>query len=392
MEIIIYLQRKCYESHQKIFSMEKGLKIEKFKEYKPVRVSQELYEVGKVRFKMGIYGYRLLYALAQSLDYNQKDLFPEYGFDIQVIFKYLNINNNGRRYEILNEALNDIGENILNIKTYKKNGAIRWQGMAWITKYDFATDEKLLNIQVNEAVKPFLLNLKQYALIRPKDYLNLSTEYQNWFYPYLKNVSKVGKWRVSIEDLKQALFLENTDSYDPKKNKNATENFLKWVIGIQISQKAKLENQTATKAKRKPKLIEWDYTKDKAGNSTGTLYGITQVTDINVTASVEKTGRTYTHIIFFLSEKSKRKLTTNVDVETDLGKVQQKQKRTSNLCKVGDMFKPEDMPEVVPIARVQYYTAEQVKAHAKDLNMTIAVFLDKMRLKKMDDGRYYKEY
>lgn len=367
-------------------------RIDRFKEYKPVRVSQELYEVGKVRFKMGVYGYRLLYALAQSLNYNQKDLFPEYGFDIQAIFKYLNIDSNGRRYEILNEALNDIGENILNIKTYKKNGAVRWQGMAWITKFDFATDEKLLNIQVNEAVKPFLLNLKQYALIRPKDYLNLSTEYQNWFYPYLKNVAKLGRWRVSIEDLKQALFLENTDSYNPNKNKNAIPYFLDRVIGIQISQKAKLENQTATKAKRKPKLIEWDYTKDKSGNPTGTLYGITQGTDINVTASVEKTGRSYTHITFLLSEKSKRKLTTNIDVDEDLGKAQQKKKRTNRVCKVGNIFKPEDMSEVVPIARIQYYTAEQVKAHAKELNMTVSVFLDKMRLKPMDDGRYYKEY
>lgn len=373
--------------------MEKNkTKIDTFKDLKPIRVSQELYEVGKVRFKMGVYGYRLLYALAQSLDYNQKDLFPEYGFDLQVIFKYLNINNNGRRYEILNEALKDIGENILNIKTYKKSGGIRWQGMAWITKYDFATDEKLLNIQINESVKPFLLNLKQYALIRPKDYLNLSTEYQNWFYPYLKNVAKLGKWRVAIEDLKQALFLENTDSYNPKKNKNAIPYFLDRVIGIQISQKAKLENQTATKAKRKPKLIEWDYTKDKEGNNTGTLFGITSGTDINVTASVEKTGRSYTHIVFLLSEKSRKQIAMNVDVETDLGKVQQRGKRTNKISKIGDMFKPENKPEIVPTARVQYYTAEQVKAHAKDLNMTIAVFIDRMRLKPLDDGRYYKEY
>lgn len=365
-------------------------KTEKFKDYKPVRVSQELYEVGKVRFKMGVYGYRLLYAIAQSLDYNQKDLFPEYGFDIQAIFKYLKIENSGQKYDILNTALKDIGENILNIKTYKKNGAIRWDGMAWITSYSFATDEKLLSIQVNEKVKPFLLNLKQYALIRPKDYLNLTTEYQNWFYPYLKNVVKIGKWRVSIEDLKNALFLDKTDSYNPQKTKNANEFFLNRVIGITISQKAKIENQTATKAKRKPKPIEWDYVKDKDGKSTGTLYGITSGTDINVTASVEKTGRSYTHIVFFLSEKRKQAL--NVDVETDLGTVQQKGKRTNKVSKIGDIFTPDNMPETVPTARVQYYSAEQIKEHAKNMDMTISVFIDRMRLKPMSDGRYYKEY
>lgn len=50
--------------------------------------------------------------------------------------------------------------------------------MAWVTKYNLATDEKLLNIRINDDAKPFLLNLKRYALIRLKDYLNLSTEYQ----------------------------------------------------------------------------------------------------------------------------------------------------------------------------------------------------------------------
>lgn len=370
----------------------KNKKTDTFKDYKPVRVSQELYEVGKVRFKMGVYGYRLLYAIAQSLDYNQKDLFPEYGFDIQAIFKYLKIENSGQKYDILNSALRDIGENILNIKTYKKNGAIRWDGMAWITKYSFATDEKLLNIRVNDDVKPFLLNLKRYALIRPKDYLNLTTEYQNWFYPYLKNAVKLGKWRVSIEDLKQGLFLENTDSYNPQKTKNANEFFLSRVVGIQISQKAKIENQTATKVKRKPKPIEWDYTKDKQGNFTGTLYGITSGTDINVTASVEKTGRSYTHIVFFLSEKKRQVLNVDVDVETDLGKAQQKGKRTNKVSKIGDMFKPENMPETIPTARVQYYTAEQVRENAKIMGMTQAVFIDRMRLKPLGDGRFYKEY
>lgn len=364
--------------------------IKDFRDYKPVRVSQELYEVGKVRFKMGVFGYRLLYAIAQSMDYNQKDLFPEYGFDIQAIFKYLKIENSGQKYDILNTALRDISENILNIKTYKKNGAIRWDGMAWITSYSFATDENLLNIQVNEKVKPFLLNLKQYALIRPKDYLNLTTEYQNWFYPYLKNVTKLGKWRVSIEDLKNALFLDKTDSYNPQKNKNAISYFLDRVIGITISQKAKLENQTATRAKRKPKPIEWDYTKDKDGNFTGTLFGITSGTDINVTASVEKTGRSYTHIVFFLSQKKKQAL--NVDVETDFGKAQQKGKRTNKVSKIGEMFTPENMSETVPTAKVKYYTNEEIKMNAKEFNMTIAVFIEKMRLKPTGDGRYYKEF
>lgn len=366
-------------------------KVDTYKDYKPLRVSQELYEVNKCRWRMSVHGYRLLYALAQSIDYNQKDLFPELGFDINIIFKYLGLENNGRRYEVLNDALKDIGENILNIRHEKKSGAIRWTGLAWITKYSFATDDKLLCIRINEDVKPFLLGLKQYALIRPKDYLKLSTEYQNWFYPYFKNVVKLGKWRVSIEDLKLALFLEKSPTYDSKHNKNATEHFLKNVVGIQISGKAKIENQTATAAKRKPKLIEWDYAKDRTGNITGSLAGITSDTDINVTASVEKTGRSYTHIVFFLSEKQHRKA-TNSDIDIDMGKPQQRRKRSKTSLQMGSIFNEESMSHPIPTARIQIYTNEQVLHNAKELNMSVAVFLDKMRLKKMEDGRYYKEY
>lgn len=366
-------------------------KINTFKDYKPVRISQELYAFEKYRFKLSVHGYRLLYAIAQSLDYHQKELFPEYGFDIQAIFKYLAIENSGRRYEFLKEALDNISDNWLTYKTIKKNGGIRWDGIAWITRYSFATDEALLSIRINEDVKPFLLNLKQYALIRPKDYLSLTTEYQNWFYPYLKNVVKLGRWRASIEDLKHALFLEKTSSYDPKQNKNAISYFLDRVIGIQLSEKAKLENQSAKAAKRNARLIEWDFVKDKDGKETGTLYGITSGTDLNVTASVEKTGRSYTHIIFFVSEKTKKAKAIQ-EIEEDFGKAQERGKRTRKTQQIGNLFKPELMPETVPTARVQYYTTEQIKYIAKDHDTTSAFIIDKMRLKPNGDGRYYKEY
>lgn len=370
-------------------------KVDTFKDYKPVRVSQELYEANKCRWRLSVPAYRLLFALAQSLDYTQKDLFPELGFETEAIFKYLGLDNNGRRYEKLNEALEEVRREGLQIVTHKKNGAIKYSGYSWITSYEFATDDKLVHVRINEDVKPFLLDLKRYASIQPKHYLKLSTEYQNWFYPYFKNVVKLGKWRVSIEDLKQALYLENTASYDPKHNKNANEKFLTYVIGIQISAKAKKENQAATASRRKAKPIEWDYTKDKEGNLTGTLAGITMNTDINVTASVEKTGRSYTHIVFFLSEKQ-RKNTPNVDVELDMGKPQQKGKRKKAILQMGNIFEGqfESNPafEEAPQARIQIYTKDQILHNSKLLGMSVSTFLEKMRLKPLSDGRYYKEY
>lgn len=373
-------------------------KVDAFKDYKPVRVSQELYQVNRCRWRMSVPAYRLLFALAQSIDYSQNDLFPELGFELSAIFKYLGLENNGRRYERLHEALIEVRREGLDVVTPTKKGGFKYTGYSWITFYEFATDDKYLHIQINDKVKPFLMGLKQYASIQPKYYLKLNTEYQNWFYPYLKNVVKLGKWRVSIEDLKQALYLENTSSYDQKHNKNATEYFLKKVIGIQISEKAKKENQLATAQKRKAKLIEWDYTKDKDGSFIGTLAGITTHTDINATASVEKTGRSYTHIVFFLSEKPRRNALLGV-ADNDMGKIQQRGRRKRKVTQLADIFSNEfagnlevnPAYEKTPQARIKFYSVEELREFGRQTKQTVEQVAKVMRLNKTDDGRYWRE-
>jgi plasmid replication initiation protein len=369
-------------------------KVTDFKENRQVRVSKDCYELDRIRFKLSVHGNRLLYAIAQSLDYKQTELFPELGFDIQAVFLYLGIENSNRRFELLRDALDNISENWFKYKTTTKTGGTRWEGMAWITYYSFANDAPLLNIQINEKVKPYLLKLGQYAVIRPKDYLKLTTEHQNWFYPYLKLRKDLGKWRVSIDELKFAMFLEDSPSYDPAQNKNATEKFLNRVIGIQVSEKAKLENQAAKAAKRKPHLIEWDYIEDKDGNKTGTLYAIHSGTDINVTASVEKTGRSYTHITFFISEKIKKPKTTPKVIqiaENDFGKANDRNKRAKTTQSIGSLFNNEAFADMPPPSKVKYFTAEQVKEMAKEFQMSQTILIEKMRLKPNVDGGYYQD-
>ena len=96
-------------------------KIEKFDPNKVVRISQELYEVNACRWRMSTYGYRLLFALAQTVEYAEEDLFPELGFDKQVIFKYLGLENTERKYELLDKILNEVLQNSLHLPRVKKN-------------------------------------------------------------------------------------------------------------------------------------------------------------------------------------------------------------------------------------------------------------------------------
>lgn len=382
--------------------------VRKFDENKVVRVTQELYDLDRVRWKLSIGGYRLLFALAQCLDYTD-DLFPEIVFDKKTVFRYLGLENNKDCYNQLSKTLHEIQSSPLEIMEIKKNGSITWAGFSWITSYLFNSHNPQLCIKINTDIKPFLLNLKQYAAIQPKYYLRLSTEYQNWFYPYLKNVVKLGKWQVSIEKLKRALYLENTPSYDPKQNKNATENFLKYVLGIQISKTAKEEQQKAKKENCKPKLISWDYTKDKSGQPTGTLAGITINTDINVSACAVKTGRAYTDIIFFLSEKPKslskkykEKLIekNNANVDQDMGH-RKEDPSMADLFSTGGInpdyiamnpFFEKELPK--PKAKAQqrhYYEHEIIRSFAESINKTFEEAISNLKLKQDKEGRYYKE-
>ena len=380
-------------------------KIEKFDPNKVVRISQELYEVNACRWRMSTYGYRLLFALAQTVEYAEEDLFPELGFDKQVIFKYLGLENTERKYELLDKILNEVLQNSLHLPRVKKNGARIWMGYSWITSYRFSEDERFVNIRLNGDVKPFLISLKRYASIQPKYYLKLSTDYQNWFYPYLKNVVKLGKWTVAINDLKFALYLENTPTYDPKQNKNATEKFLDKVIGITISQKAKDENRLSKAQKRVQKPIAWDYTKDKSGKFTGTLAGITANPDINVTASVIKTGRCYTHIVFFLSEKTKclsqqrlKELDSKQQADVDFGKKQRRNERKGEQT-MKDLFSqvvpvPEINPayETPPTAKARFYSEEEIKNGALTMGLDVKTFIQRMRIQIDQEGRYYRDY
>lgn len=374
--------------------------ITQYNPNKFVLVSQELFKPEKVRWRMSTLGYRLLFALAQTLDYHTSELFPELGFKKQAIFQYLGLENNNDRYTRLAETLNEIQSKPLRLYEVTKRGAIKWSGYSWITSYHFSTDNDYVVIRLNDDVKGFLLNLKQFAAIQPKYYLRLSTEYQNWFYPYLKNAVKLGKWTVSIEQIKKALDLEDTPSYDPQKNKNANENFLTYVLGIQISEKAKIEQQKAKAEKRAARPIAWNWTTDKTGEPYGTLAGIAKYTDINVTACAVKTGRAYTDIIFFLSEKTripKNKIGTKEQAENDFGAPQEKGKRKKQVGSMKDIFDGiyaiplESNPahEATPQATT-YYDVEKIQAFAKEAQLTFNQVVQKLNLQKDEAGRYWK--
>lgn len=368
-----------------------------------MRVSQELYEVGKMRWKLSTFGFRLLYAIAIASDLADDLEFPEIVFEKKEIVKWLGLETHKDWNSVLMKTLEEVRREGLHKAVIKPNGKKIWSGYSWFSSWHVEEDTNRVIVRLNSDVRPFLLNLKRYTQLQPKHYLCLSTEYQNWFYPYLKNAVKLGKWEVKIDDLKEALYLENTSSYNPKENKNATENFLKWVVGIKVSKKAKEENQLAKAQKRKPRLIEWDYTTEK-GKPSGTLWALNEYTDLNVTASVEKEGRSYKTIHFFLSLKGKTEkdkanaqivINATEKIDQDFGRQQQKNARTGakslkNLVPQVPRKDANPANEAPPKAYV-CYTDQQLESQYKTMGLkTVAELAKLMHLTKGKDGNWYR--
>lgn len=403
--------RKSHQKRSVMGEQNQVQKIEKYNENKVVRVSQELYQLDKIRWRMSTLGYRLLFAISQSVSSIEEEILPDVGFDKQSLFKYLGLDNNNDKYNRLAETLAEVGQNMLQFATKKKNGAQVWQGYTWITAYNLAMDEKYVQICINPKVRQFLMQLNKYACIQPKYYLKLSSDYQNWFYPYFKNYVKLHQWKVSIDDLKNALELTESPTYDPKKNKNANERFLSDVIGIRINDKVKAEQRAAKAEKRAAKLIEWDYVIDKNTKKvTGTLAAISQFTDINVTACAVKTGRSYTHLVFFMSEKTmsisrsrKEQEAAKNQAESDMGKRQQTRKRSGKnqdmKAIMQDLFSSEPTAQAIPNPAYDpmpekapkrfNYDEEQVREMARLAKMTFQQMVEKLKLEHDENG-YYK--
>ena len=197
-------------------------------------------------------------------------------------------------------AFQAIMNNPLHLVKKDSNGNISYRGMSWISEYSFSTDKDRLLITLNPASIPLLYELSRYASIQPRHYNALSSAYQLWLYPFLKNKSKMGKFRVKVSDLKILLNSEGKGSYTDAMRGNNT--FFRRVLGITISKEAKKENARAKMAKGKPQFIPWDYTIDSStGKPTGTLYAINTYTDLFVYARGIKHGRSYEEVEFYFA-------------------------------------------------------------------------------------------
>lgn len=65
---------------------DKEKSITQYNENKVVRVSQSLYQLEKMRWRMSTLGYRMLFAIGQSIGKNDDDAYQNIAFEVQSMF------------------------------------------------------------------------------------------------------------------------------------------------------------------------------------------------------------------------------------------------------------------------------------------------------------------
>lgn len=369
--------------------------VDKFNPNSSAKVSSLLYDIKKVRWNMSTYGYRMLFAMAQGI--TQQNMFCEYDIPKDTLFKYLGLDNTGRKHELLRDTLSEVMSKGLEIcSVNKKNGKRTWSGTSWITDYKFSEENNHVWIKINDNAMPYLFAVQQYGEIKPKNYLKLSTDYQNWFYPLFKKAVNIGRWEMTIDEIREALNLDAQDSYNKKKSRNANMNILRWVLGIEISDAAKNEPKLAKAEKRQLRMIPWNYIKDKNGEPTGTLATISKETDINVRACVLKDGRSFHKVIFLIdwkveemSASQRKKMEDNIHnaAEMDMGRRQDLGNRNKgNTSPIAENNPESELPKMTP----RLYDFAELYKFAYEAGIEFDEFVKAGRFEQHPNGKWFK--
>lgn len=377
---------------------------DKISKDKVAKISTDLFLYGKTRWRMSVRPFRLLCMVAQTLSSEkespgQLSLFKtEYTYSPAKVFEYLGLENTNQRYELLISDMLELMETVIQYKTVSKRGAIRWKGINLLSYCDIDEETGRIVVQINESARDYLVGMNRWCALQPKYYLKLSTEYQNWFYVFLKKEAGVQpSITVDIDTLKEMLCIDNLKTYDPEQSKNANEYFFRKVLGI--------EKPKGWKYKPQGKNEPWDYTRDKDKEVVGTLGTITKETDINVSAFPIKEGRTYTKVRFDISRKKAtlskveqeqlHKKLTAFDID-DMGKPERKgRSKAKKPQSMADMFSSTPLVEEhknpmadigsIPSAKT-IIPAKSVRETARHLNMTADQLATRLGYRKREDG------
>lgn len=208
--------------------------------------------IRKTRFTLSAQEQKVILFLISKIKPDDED-FQEYEFDIIEFCKVCNIScRSGANFEHLKSAIKSLRDKSFWIKIGQKETIC-----SWVQKATIEEGKSIISIRLDEDLKPYLLKLKKWTQYELAMTLSMRGKYSIRLYEIFKSYAFEGSFEIEVAELKELL---NTAEY--KSYKDFRVNVLDKAVGE-----------------------------------------VNQLTDLNVTYSPNRTGRSITSLSFQIQKK-----------------------------------------------------------------------------------------
>lgn len=160
--------------------------------------------IQKSRYKLSTQQQKLILYMISKIRPTDTE-FKEYIFDLKDLCQILNVNIQGSNYLKFRDSIQKIADTSFWLKIDGKDKLYRW-----LDDIEIEQNTTTVKVKFDEDLKPFLLELKnsftQYQL---ENVICFDSKYSFRLYEILKSYSFIGKFTISVNELKQKLLIEN---------------------------------------------------------------------------------------------------------------------------------------------------------------------------------------
>lgn len=258
----------------------------------PVKISASLSNMDEL-WNFDEHTFRIMLLVAKAVA--KKPVTPGHGvkftFDVDNLLYWTGLTHVSRRYEILDYLNNNMAGNGLSRISWADEDGKRGGSIDIFPQFRWDKDKGTVMIEVLADAIPLFQQLegnKWYTQIMPHVVLLLDTPYKQFFYYHFrkwvpnKNTHKQANIPIKVSDIRHALKLDVPGEdgkipYTYADKSTSEKRFLEKVLGIKKPKGWKYDSTQAVES-----FTPWEWTKDKSGNNTGTLWSIENNTEIHV--------------------------------------------------------------------------------------------------------------
>ena len=224
----------------------------KIREYN-VRKANEL--IQRTRYNLSMQEQKIILYIISKIKPND-DISKIYNFRIVDFCKIAGIDyENGKNYANLKAALKNLCDKSMWIKLDNGKETL----LRWIKEPFLEPKSGTIEIILDEKMRPYLLDVqKNFTQYRLYEILAMRSQYSIRLYELLKSYETIGRWKFNVDELKQKLFAEKYNRFPDFKRR--------------VVEKAVEE--------------------------------INDYTDLKIRYTLEKYGKKYTEITFFIKQKT----------------------------------------------------------------------------------------